>query len=93
MNATLDYQLLVQCERVTLQDVTVVVTNPINRAVWRIDGVRPVWAQMGAQQVAFFIVERYIHDHYSLRNNINFTGLQSAIERVLPLPPDFTEAG
>ncbi|WP_086594220.1 hypothetical protein [Hymenobacter crusticola] len=93
MTAALDCQLLVKCEKVTSQDVTVVVTNPANRAVWRIAGVRPIWAQMGTQQVASFIVERYIHDHYSLRNTINFNGLQSAVERILPLPADFTEAG
>jgi len=46
---------------------------------------------MGTQEVASFIVERYIHDHYSLRNYINFTGLQSAVERVLPLSSEYAE--
>ncbi|GGF15459.1 hypothetical protein [Hymenobacter cavernae] len=86
MNATTNCHLLVECEKVTPHDVTVTVTNPYSRAVWRIDGVRRVWAQMGAERVASFIVERYIYDHYPLRDQINFKGLQSAITRILPLP-------
>jgi len=92
MNMVSACQLHVQCEKVTEQEITLTVTNPSSRATWRIAGVRPIWTQMGVQQVASFIVERYIHDHYSLRNHINFTGLQNAVERVLPFSNDYVEA-